>query len=145
VQLQFIRPGKPAENAFIESFNGRLRDELLNGELFMGLRDARQKLEDWRRDCNQNRPHNSIGDLTPAEFGNQFRAEMQTLGAPARLRSMNGARERRTTRSSERGRADLGIASVPGSVPGRCARGAHMRANRVAPGAVTSRRRSYGR
>jgi putative transposase len=45
VQLQFIRPGKPVENAFIESFNGRLRDELLNGELFMGLLDARQKLE----------------------------------------------------------------------------------------------------
>ena len=63
VQLQFIRPGKPVENAFIESLNGRLRDELLNGELFMGLLDARRKLEAWRRDYNQNRPHSSIGDL----------------------------------------------------------------------------------
>ena len=56
VQLQFIRPGKPVENAFIESFNGRLRDELMNSELFMGLHDARQKLEAWRQDYNPNRP-----------------------------------------------------------------------------------------
>ena len=78
VQLQFIRPGKPVENAFIESFNGRLRDELLNGELFMNLLDARRKLEAWRRDYNQNRPHCSIGDLTPAEFANQIRTGTQT-------------------------------------------------------------------
>lgn len=80
VQLQFIRPGKPVENAFIESFNGRLRDELLNGELFIGLLDARQKLEAWRRDYNQNRPHGSLGDLTPVEFANQIRTEAQTAG-----------------------------------------------------------------
>ncbi len=80
VQLQFIRPGRPVENAFIESFNGRLRDELLNGELFMGLLDARQKLEAWRRDYNQNRPHGSLGDLTPAEFANQIRTETHALG-----------------------------------------------------------------
>ncbi len=79
VQLQFIRPGKPVENAYIESFNGRLRDELLNGELFMGLHDARQKLEAWRRDYNQNRPHSAIGHLTPVEFANQIRTEAQTL------------------------------------------------------------------
>ena len=80
VQLQFIRPGKPVENAFIESFNGRLRDELLNGELFMNVLDARRKLEAWRRDYNQNRPHSSIGDLTPVEFANQIRARTQTVG-----------------------------------------------------------------
>jgi putative transposase len=79
VQLQFIRPGKPVENAFIESFNGRLRDELLNGELFMGLLDARQKLEAWRRDYNENRPHSSIGDLTPVEFANQVRTETHAI------------------------------------------------------------------
>ncbi len=79
VQLQFIRPGKPVENAFIESFNGRLRDELLNGELFMGILDARRKLEAWRRDYNQNRPHSSIGDLTPVEFANQIKAGAQTV------------------------------------------------------------------
>jgi putative transposase len=80
VQLQFIRPGKPVENAFIESFNGRLRDELLNGELFMGLLDARQKLEAWRRDYNQNRPHGSIGHLTPNEFATLIRTERRTQG-----------------------------------------------------------------
>ena len=78
MQLQFIRPGKPVENAFIESFNGRLRDELLNGELFMNVLDARRKLEAWRRDYNQNRPHSSIGDLTPLEFANQIRTGTQT-------------------------------------------------------------------
>jgi len=79
VHLQFIRPGKPVENAFIESFNGRLRDELLNSELFMGLHDARQKLEAWRQDYNQNRPHSAIGHLTPTEFANQIRTEAPTL------------------------------------------------------------------
>jgi putative transposase len=79
VQLQFIRPGKPVENAYIESFNGRLRDELLNGELFMGLLDARQKLEAWRRDYNQNRPHSSIGDLTSVGFATRIRMETQTI------------------------------------------------------------------
>ena len=80
VQLQFIRPGKPIENAFIESFNGRLRDELLNGELFMSLLDARQKLEAWRRDYNQNRPHSAIGHLTPVEYANQVRTVTHALG-----------------------------------------------------------------
>jgi len=79
VQLQFIRPGKPVENAFIESFNGKLRDELLNAELFMGLLDARQKLEAWRRDYDQNGPHSSIGDLTPVAFADQIRTEAQTI------------------------------------------------------------------
>jgi putative transposase len=73
VQLQFIRPGKPVENAFIESFNGRLRDELLYGELFMEMLDARRKLEAWRRDYNENRPHGSIGKLTPTEYADQVR------------------------------------------------------------------------
>jgi putative transposase len=68
VQLEFIRPGKPAENGYVESFNGRLRDECLNTELFFSLTDARQKLERWRQDYNQSRPHSALGDLTPEEF-----------------------------------------------------------------------------
>lgn len=80
VQLQFIRPGKPVDNASIESFNGRLRDELLNIELFIGLHDARQKLEAWRRDYNQNRPHSAIGHLTPIEYAHQVRTETHALG-----------------------------------------------------------------
>jgi putative transposase len=68
VRLEFIRPGKPAENGHIESFNGRLRDECLNTELFFSLADAKQKLERWRQDYNQSRPHSALGDLTPEEF-----------------------------------------------------------------------------
>ncbi|MFC1496302.1 IS3 family transposase [Candidatus Margulisiibacteriota bacterium] len=68
VKLHFIRPGKPVENAFIESFNGRLRDECLNENWFISLDHARQVIEDWRIDYNQVRPHSSLGDLTPEEF-----------------------------------------------------------------------------
>jgi putative transposase len=68
VKLDFIRPGRPVQNGYIESFNGRLRDECLNGEIFFSLADARAKLERWRRDYNQKRPHTALGDRTPAEF-----------------------------------------------------------------------------
>lgn len=68
VQLDFIRPGKPVENAFIEAFNGRLRDECLNVHQFASLADAKAKIETWRLDYNQGRPHSSLGDLTPNEF-----------------------------------------------------------------------------
>ena len=68
VKLDFIRPGRPMDNGYIESFNGRLRDECLNAELFSDLLDARTKLDAWRRDYNDNRPHSSIGNLTPTEF-----------------------------------------------------------------------------
>jgi putative transposase len=68
VQLDFIRPGKPVENAFIESFNGRLRDECLNVHQFLSVADAQAKIEAWRLDYNQHRPHGSLGHLTPDEF-----------------------------------------------------------------------------
>lgn len=68
VQLHFIRPGKPNENAYIESFNGRFREECLNENLFETLDDARRIIEAWRIDYNEERPHSSLGDLTPAEF-----------------------------------------------------------------------------
>ncbi len=68
VKLDFIRPGKPVENAFIESFNGRLRDECLNTQVFASLEDARQKLEAWRVDYNLYRPHSALGNLPPSEF-----------------------------------------------------------------------------
>lgn len=67
VKLDFIRPGKPTENGFIESFNGRLRDELLNTEIFLSLAEAREKLEKWRAEYNNFRPHSSLGNRTPAE------------------------------------------------------------------------------
>jgi putative transposase len=68
VLLDFIRPDKPVENAFIESFNGRLRDECLNVEQFASVADAQAKIEAWRVDYNQRRPHGSLGHLTPTEF-----------------------------------------------------------------------------
>jgi len=68
VQLEFIRPGRPVENSYIESFNGRLRDECLNVHLFFSLEDAREKLERWRQDYNHCRPHSSLGDLAPVIF-----------------------------------------------------------------------------
>ena len=77
VQLDFIRPGRPMENGYIESFNGRLRDECLNGELFLSLVDAREKLEAWRRDYNEHRPHSSIGNLTPVEFAASVRTKKE--------------------------------------------------------------------
>jgi putative transposase len=68
VQLHFITPGRPMENGFIESFNGKFRDECLNENWFLDLADARQKIEEWRCDYNQARPHSALGYLTPEEF-----------------------------------------------------------------------------
>ena len=68
IKLNFIRPGRPMENGFIESFNGRLRDECLNSELFDALEDVRIKLEQWRCDYNLFRPHSSLNNLSPDDF-----------------------------------------------------------------------------
>lgn len=68
VKLDFIRPGKPIENAFIESFNGKFRDECLNEMIFVSIKDAKKKIESWRKDYNNNRPHSGIDNLTPNEF-----------------------------------------------------------------------------
>jgi putative transposase len=68
VRLNFIRPGKPIENAYAESFNGRLRDECLNTNWFMSLRHARDIIEDWRKDYNEVRPHSSLANRTPREY-----------------------------------------------------------------------------
>ncbi len=65
VTLDFSRPGKPTDNAFIESFNGKFRAESLNANWFMSLDDARRKCEAWRRDYNEERPHSAIGNKTP--------------------------------------------------------------------------------
>jgi putative transposase len=78
VQLDFIRPGRPVENAVIESFNGRLRDECLNVHQFTSLEDAKAKIEAWRVDYNARRPHSSLGHLTPNEFVAQCQA-MRTV------------------------------------------------------------------
>jgi len=68
VKLSFIRPGKPIENAFIESFNGKFRDECLNENWFTSLKDAQEKIEAWRKEYNRERPHSSLGGKSPEEF-----------------------------------------------------------------------------
>ena len=71
VTLDFSRPGKPTDNPFIESFNGSFRDEYLNTNWFLSLDDAKEKIESWRMEYNQYRPHSSLDDLTPEEFYQQ--------------------------------------------------------------------------
>jgi len=68
VRLSFIRPGKPVENAYIESFNGKFRDECLNEHWFVNIAHARRVIESWRIEYNTERPHSSLGDRTPAEY-----------------------------------------------------------------------------
>lgn len=68
VKLDFIRPGKPVDNCYIESFNARLRDECFNANVFVSLADARRKIEAWRIDYNDHRPHSSLGDRPPREL-----------------------------------------------------------------------------
>ena len=72
MKLDFIRPGKPVENAYIESFNGKLRHECLNQHYFKTLEEARNKIEDRRIGYNEFRPHQSLCGLTPAEFLKQW-------------------------------------------------------------------------
>ncbi len=68
VKLDFSRPGKPTDNAFIESFNGKFRQECLNQHWFLSLDDAQEVIDVWRDDYNQHRPHSALGDRPPAEF-----------------------------------------------------------------------------
>ena len=68
IEWHYIAPGKPMQNGFVESFNGRMRDELLNETLFHGLAHARAALARWREDYNTQRPHSALGYQTPADF-----------------------------------------------------------------------------
>ena len=77
VQLEFIQPGKPTQNAFVESFNGTFRDDCLNENWFLSLDDARRIIENWRIDYNTVRPHSSLGDQTPGEFATRTAAPLR--------------------------------------------------------------------
>lgn len=72
VHQHFIRPGRPMENGYVESFNGKFRDECLSGNWFISLADARARIEAWRNDYNSDRPHSSLGNQTPSEFAKRF-------------------------------------------------------------------------
>lgn len=76
VHLSFIEPGKPTQNAYIESFNGKFRDECLNEELFFSPADAKPKIERWRQDYNDERPHSSLNNETPNEFAKRHHNQL---------------------------------------------------------------------
>ena len=76
IRLEFIEPGKPIQNAFVESFNGRMRDECLNANWFLNAADARRKILDWRQDYNQQRPHSALGYRTPSEYAASLRPQL---------------------------------------------------------------------
>jgi len=84
VRLETIRPGRPMENGYIESFNGKMREECLNEHWFVDLADAREKIEAWRVDYNTHRPHSALGYLTPAEFARRATA-LRSPTAPCAL------------------------------------------------------------
>jgi len=86
VQLNFIRPGKPIENAYIESFNGRFRDECLNEHWFLTMAHARRVIEHWRIEYNTERPHSSLGDLTPEQFAMSAPELLPPFGRETALR-----------------------------------------------------------
>lgn len=81
VPPKIIRPGKPTENAYVESFNGRLRDECLNENWFTSLKEAQVTIESWRQDYNRLRPHRSLGGLTPEEFAGSRQSPVQSGSA----------------------------------------------------------------
>ena len=76
ITLDFSRPGKPTDNAFIESFNGSVRTECLNENWFLSLDDAKEKIESWRQDYNEHRPHSALGNLAPKEFASSGQASL---------------------------------------------------------------------
>jgi putative transposase len=84
VRLHFIDPGKPIQNGFVESFNDKFRYACLNAEYFVGLEDARRRIEAWRHDYNEQRPHRSIGRIPPAVFARRA-AALQAPTAPSGL------------------------------------------------------------
>jgi len=85
VALRFIQPGKPIQNAFVESFNGRFRDTCLNEHWFTSIHEARRIIEGWRRHYNEERPHSSLGYLTPRAYAEQADALELFAGSAHRL------------------------------------------------------------
>jgi putative transposase len=111
VDWHYIAPGKPTQNAFIESFNGRLRDELLNETLFTSLAHARVALEEWRRDYNTERPHSALGNLTPIAYAARNASVPQQ---PEALRSTRGFAPRAVATPGQTGPNDERILPAAG-------------------------------
>ena len=85
VRLHFIDPGKPVQNAYVESFNGKFRDECLDLHWFTDLADAREKIESWRVEYNRVRPHSSLDDATPEEFAEKIKEQKPLAGLSQQL------------------------------------------------------------
>jgi len=111
VEWHYIAPGKPTQNAFVESFNGRLRDELLNETLFTSLAHARVAMAAWKDDYNTVRPHSGIGNMTPAISAKLSAPAMQRDGT---LRSIGGAAPRPVAPPSPMGSNDQQTLLIPG-------------------------------
>ena len=92
IEWHYIAPGKPMQNGYVESFNGRMRDELLNESLFFGLDHARSALAEWREDFNTERPDSSLGYQTPAAFAETI-AATGSSPAPVAQPTPNGVTE----------------------------------------------------
>jgi putative transposase len=107
VQLCFIRPGRPVENGFIESFNGRLRDECLNVEWFGSLHEARKTLARWRTNYNHYRPHSALADQTPSSFASQYAKSAE------RFAPMHPSRASEEPRQGFAAPADAALDPVP--------------------------------
>ena len=111
VEWHYIAPGKPQQNAFIESFNGRLRDELLNETLFMSLSHVREALAIWREDYNTVRPHSALGNLPPAIYAKLSAPVKQRDGA---LRYVEGSAPRPVASPSHQGSNDARTLLISG-------------------------------
>lgn len=81
VKLDFIEKGKPTQNAFIESFNGKFRDECVNQTIFFTINDAKEKVELWRKEYNEERPHSALQGMTPNEFANKEKTSREKIMA----------------------------------------------------------------
>ena len=111
IEWHYIAPGKPQQNAFVESFNGRLRDELLNETLFSSLDHARELLAEWQDDYNTVRPHSGIGNLPPSTYARLTASDMQRDGA---LRYVEGSAPRPIASPSHTGSNDQRILPIAG-------------------------------
>ena len=88
VKLRLIEPGKPSQNAYVESFNGRFRDECLNEHWFLDLEHARSIIETWRKEYNDERPKKGLGGLTPSQYAKKLMTKLDTVTAGLQLRAL---------------------------------------------------------
>ena len=111
VEWHYITPGKPQQNAFVESFNGRLRDECLNETLFTSLAHAREELAIWKDDYNTVRPHSGVGNLAPSIYAGISAPKMQRDGT---LRYAEGSAPHPVASPGHNGSNQPGTLSIPG-------------------------------